>query len=402
MTQRKGLAAAGWLINVSFPVQPNGASERPSNRHSAYTWGVYSLSNIDWSPFLGRPRLASPALEVLDALYDTPILVSGAGGTLGSALAHRMGALSSAGLSLLDSSESRLYKLEQEWRANGTPGTPSLILGTVLNRTLLDELFTMRSPRLIVHTAAFKNVALLEGQPLAAISNNVFGTHTLCRAAAANEARVVLLSTTKAVDPCSIMGATKRLAEQVALAYGGIVLRIGNVLATRDSVTETFASQIANGRPLTVSDPGARRFFLTLDEAVNMLLIASASSQLPIVTVPELPPPQFITDLAQFMAERLAPGRTFEIDFVGLRPGDKDQERLWSSVESPRPLDHPGMLSISTPMTPIDELENGLDALRETVDARDLVGSLEHLQALVPEYVPSANAGTAGYQRTVS
>ena len=346
------------------------------------------LGSLDWRSFLARPRLPSPSVEVLDALYRKSILITGAGGSIGSALAKRLGEMGPPALLLLDGSESRLYKLQQEWAAGGNPGPLTPILGNVCDATLLDEVFTVHAPSIVFHTASFKQVALLEEQPLAAIRNNVFGTLTLCRAALNHGARLVMVSTDKAVQPASIMGATKRLAEMIVLAAGGAVLRLGNVLASRDSVTETFAMQLAMERPLTVTDPAARRFFLTLDESVNLLLIAAAEP-LPALLVPEIAAPSYVADLAHFMAHQLAPGRDVELDFTCPRPGDKDPDHFWSTEDLPRPAIHAGLLSIPPPALTLERLEPTLVALNSAVGARDLVAALAHLRELVPDYTPS-------------
>lgn len=345
------------------------------------------LGSIDWRSFLARPRLPAPSVEVLDALYRKSILITGAGGSIGSALAKRLAELGPPALLLLDGSESRLYKLQQAWGAGSVPGPMTPVLGNVTDATLVDEVFSVHSPNIVFHTAAFKQVALLEEQPLAAIRNNVFGTLALSRVALARGARVVMVSTDKAVLPASVMGATKRLAEVIVLAAGGAVLRIGNVLASRDSVTETFALQLALGRPLTITDPAARRFFLTLDEAVNLLLIAAAEPS-PALLVPEISEPSYITDLAHFMAHSLAPGRNVDLDFTCPRPGDKDPDRFWSPSESPRPAIHAGLLAIQPPARSLDQLSPSLSALQLAVDARDLTAAITHLCELVPEYTP--------------
>lgn len=356
---------------------------------SIYTCPVTPpLSSLDWRTFLARPRLPSPSMDALDSLYHQSILITGAGGSIGSALALRLGHLAPSSLLLLDTSESRLYDLQQSWTAEGIPGSIKPILGNITDRTLLDEIFTVHAPRLVFHTAAFKHVAMMEEQPLAAIANNVFGTLVVTRAAQAAGARVVMLSSDKAVEPASIMGATKRLGEIIVLAAGGTVLRVGNVLGSRDSVTETFAQQLATGRPLTITDPAARRYFLTLDEAVNLILTAAAEPP-PALLAPEIPAPTYITDLAHFMAASLAPGRNIELDFTAPRPGEKDPNDLWSESESPRPAAQPGLLSIQFPA--IDELglESPLSALRFALDARDRDAALLQLRALVPEYDPA-------------
>lgn len=348
------------------------------------------LGTLNWGRFLARPRLPSPSLAALDALYRAPMMITGAGGSIGSALSQRIAGLSPSELILLDASESRLYELRQDWRTNGTPGGMKTSLGSVNDAGLLQELFGAFRPKIVFHAAAFKHVPLLEEHPLAAITNNIFGTLALVRCAAEHQTRVVLLSTDKAVRPSSIMGATKRVSERLVLASGGVVLRLGNVLATRDSVTETFARQLAAGKPLTVTDPAARRYFLTLDEAVNLLVVAAAEPETSLLLAPELAQPHFITDLAHFMAEELTPERSVELDFVGRRPGDKDVEEFWSETESPRPAQQSGLLSIQSLAMNDAELQEHLESLRSAIEARDLTGALGALVAMVPEYTPSS------------
>lgn len=362
---------------------------------------ILELASLDWSGFLARPRLPSPELEVLDQLHQASILITGAGGTIGAALAQRLAGVAPSCLVLLDSSESRLFRLQQEWSQNGTPGGMQPILGSATDRILLDELFTVYAPRLVFHAAAFHHVAMMEQQPLAAICNNVFGTLRAMQAAAARNARFVLVSADKAVEPASVMGATKRLAEQIVLAAGGVVLRLGNVLGTRNGVTEIFSRQLQAGRPLTVTHPAARRHFLTIDEAVNLLLIAAVEPGAPLLLAPELPAPQFMTDLAHFLARTLAPGRPIEIDFTALRPGDKEVERLWSAHEAARPAVSKGLLRIESPLPAASALDGPLASLASAVAARDLPAALTLLCELVPDYTPAAAVrARAGHQVT--
>jgi len=384
-------ASASTLPQRARPGQAAASSSNQPLTRPLYTLTVnVSLSTLDWSNFLARPRLPSPPLSVLDVLYREPMLITGAGRSIGSALSQRATALAPSSLLLLDTSESRLYGLQQDWILGGLPGSMTTVLGTVTDRTLLDEVFTANAPKLVFHAAAFKHVPLLEQQPLAAIANNVFGTLSLVSAAEGHNARVVLLSTDKAVEPSSVMGATKRISEQIVLSAGGVVLRLGNVLGPRGSVTEIFAAQIASGKPLTVTDPAARRYFLTTDEAVNMLLIASAEAERPALLAPELARPHYITDLAHFMVRELDPERELEIDFIGIRPGDKETERFWSQTETPRPANELGLLTIHSPILTDAYLETRLAALRSAVDTRDLAAALLELCGLVPDYSPSA------------
>lgn len=347
------------------------------------------LESIDWHAFLARPRLPSPSPQELDALRQKPVLITGAGGSIGSALALRLAALAPSMLVLLDASESHLYTLQRTWREASLEAPATFILGSVADRALLDEIFSIHAPRIVFHAAAFKHVPLMEQQPLAAIANNVFGTHALVSSASAHAARVILLSTDKAVEPASVMGVTKRVAEHIVLAAGGTALRLGNVLASRDSVAEVFARQIAHGGPITVTGPAARRYFLTLDEAASLLLDAACEPNPPALLTPALPAPHFIADLARFMAAELAPGRAIPIEFTHPRPGDKEVEHLLSSSERAQPAMANGLLRIQSPLFRRGQLQNALAALRVALDSRDLYATLDRLRSLVPDYSPS-------------
>ena len=232
-------------------MEPDWAPNRASP--SIYTFTVISpLNDLNWRSFLGRPPLSSPPPDGIEALRQQPILITGAGGSIGSALALRLAALAPSMLVLLEASESNLYALQRDWAelqtANPRASCPMApVLGSVADQPLLDEIFALHAPLIVFHAAAFKHVPLMEEQPLAAISNNVFATQTLTETATAHGARVVLLSTDKAVQPASVMGATKRVAEQIVLSSGGTTLRLANVLASRDSVAEVFTRQIAQG-----------------------------------------------------------------------------------------------------------------------------------------------------------
>lgn len=272
----------------------------------------------------------------------------------------------------------------------GATCATAFILGSVADDALLDEILVMHAPRIVFHAAAFKHVPLMEEQPLAAIANNIFSTETLTQAAAAHGARVVLLSTDKAVAPASVMGATKRVAEQIVLASGGTALRLGNVLASRDSVTEIFARQIAEGGPVTVTDPAARRYFLTLGEAVDLLLTAAAHSARGVLLAPVLPETHFIADLARFMASELSREREIAIEFTGPRAGDKETEALWSAADRTNAASLSGMILVETALPTEAQLASRLASLRTALHARDLGGALDHLRALVPDYTPGS------------
>ncbi len=334
--------------------------------------------------------MPSPSAEALDAIAQERILITGAGGSIGSALALRIAALRPRELILMDGAESRLLNLQSALEAGTICGRPRFVLGSVLDRKLLDEVFDRYKPTLVFHAAAYKHVPLLEEHPLAAIENNVFGTEALTSTAEGRNARLILLSTDKAVEPVSVMGATKRIAERVVLGSGGTVVRLGNVLASSGSVAEVFAAQIAAGGPMTVTDRAARRYFLTLDEAVGLLLSVGGAQGRSKVYAPDLKAQHFVADLARFLAQQLAPGRAIEIVFTTPRSGDKESEKLWRTHERADPCDAPGLLSIQSEQSGGHELGRGLASLRSALEGRDLAAALSAVQSLVREFTPSA------------
>jgi FlaA1/EpsC-like NDP-sugar epimerase len=347
---------------------------------------IPALENIDWHGFLGRPQFQSPAPAVLASLAREPILITGAGGSIGSALALKLGA-SGAQLILLESSENNLFDLESDFSSSGR--TAEFYLGSAGDRSLLDEIFADYRPRIVFHAAAFKHVPLLEEQPFAAIANNIFGTQTLVAAASTYNARVILLSTDKAVAPASVMGATKRVGEQIVLTSGGTVLRLGNILGSCGSVAEVFARQIAAGAPLTVTDPAARRYFLTIPEAVDLLVGAAGEANPSGLFIPDLRSSHYIADLARFMAHSLAPGRNIPIEFTRLRAGDKETEALSSAQETLHAADTNGLIRVDTPGLIANQLHDLLKELSGSCELRELTPALFIVRRLVPDYTPS-------------
>ena len=345
-----------------------------------------SLETLQWHAFLGRPVLPSATPAAVSSLTQHPVLITGAGGSIGSALARRL-ARAGAHTILLEASENSLYDLQEDLTA--VTDNANFYLGNVGDRNLVDEILALHRPGLVFHAAAHKHVPLIEEQPLAAIANNVFATETLVASACAHKTRVVLVSTDKAVTPASMMGATKRVAEQIVLDSGGTVLRLGNVLASRGSVTESFARQIASGLPLTVTDPAARRYFLTIAEAVELLLSAASEPQTPALLAPLLLQPHFIADLARFMACSLAPDRESAIEFTHLRPGDKESEKLWSDSETPYPASANALVYLRSSSPARSQLQGSLTSLHHAVESRDLSAALTVLCTLLPDYTPS-------------
>ena len=349
--------------------------------------------SVDWHRFLARPRLpiADPAAEKI--LRGKSILVTGAGGSIGSSLAARLARLSPRKLVLLEASESYLHELQSRFDNSQSADDRVCYLGSVTDEALLDEIFAQHRPDWIFHAAAYKHVPLLEDHPLAALANNVLGTHALCMRAAAGRSRMVLLSTDKAAAPASMMGATKRVAELIVLAMDGTAVRLGNVLASRGSVVETFARQIAQGGPITITDPEAARFWLTVDESIELLISAAAEANDraadAMLLVPDLARTHLVGDLAKFIVKQFSPDKDTPVKFIGLGPGEKKLEVLWAEGEEAAVAGHNGLRRIHAQRMPRKQLEFGLRELRLAIGRRDLAEALTALLSLIPDYTPS-------------
>lgn len=324
-----------------------------------------------------------------DAIARKRVLITGAGGSIGSALAHAVAARTPELLVLLDSSEQALYSIDREVGAEHIS-----VLADVCDEMALEEAFGRHRPEVVFHAAAFKHVPLIEAHPFAAVKNNAVGTFTLACAAVRHGAeQVVIVSTDKAVEPASIMGASKRIAELVALALPSRAtrvkaVRLGNVYGSQGSVVPLFEEQIARGGPVTVTDANATRYFLTVDEAAAYLLLA-LSDELPGgILVPELAGPVQVEEIARELIEKS--GSRAEIQYIGLRPGEKLHEKLLAEDEpllgeSTKPLRAIRSVGISAA-----EMERAVRELQAAVAARDLAQLLGVVMRLVPSYKPSA------------
>jgi FlaA1/EpsC-like NDP-sugar epimerase len=351
---------------------------------------TFSAKHIDWYSFLARPRLPAPSEASLAPLREASILITGAAGSIGSALAMRLAQLAPRKLVLLDASEQALFQLNASLTTAGLRSEAKLTLGSIADTKLLDDIFSTDAPTVVFHAAAYKHGPLLESQPLAAIANNTLGTRELFTTARRHgNARVILLSTDKAATPASILGATKRIAEQITLAQNGIVLRLCNVLGSKGSVVESFLHQIAAGLPLTLTHRDAERFFLTSEEAVDLLLTAATEALPGSLLIPKISAPQSILALAEFLI--ISSSRTrMPMHFTGLRPGDKLSETLWSADEQPALGSGTSYLEIKRSSANSAQLESDLDDLAEAVRERDIALAIDIVRMRVPSYKPSS------------
>jgi FlaA1/EpsC-like NDP-sugar epimerase len=324
------------------------------------------------------------------------VLVTGAGGCIGSALAKTIALANPRLLILLDHSEENLYRIhsELESRSMSFPHVP--VLGSISDRRLLAEIFSEHSPEIVYHAVAYKHVPLMETNPLAVLRNNVFGTQTVVQMAVEFEvSHFIMISTDKAVNPQSVMGVSKRIAELLLLGSGTdrtrlSAVRFGNVFGSNGSVVPRFTRQIECGGPVTVTHPDAVRYFLTLPEAVEIIL-AAASSKGSGLFIPELREPVKILDLAKCMiaAASKNSAEPIGIIFTGLRPGEKMSEQLLSSDESVVPTSDALLNCVNRPKLRNDKLEITLERLLASIRARDLVAVMDIVEELVPGYTPS-------------
>jgi FlaA1/EpsC-like NDP-sugar epimerase len=325
------------------------------------------------------------------------VLLTGAGGSIGSALAKAILGNGPRSLILLEHSEHNLHQIDSELRALPGGHVCAPILGDLGDAALLAEIFDERAPDLVVHAAAFKHVPLMERNPIPTVRNNALGTNLLAQTAQKHGvAAFVMVSTDKAVNPHSVMGASKRVAELALLRWSGPrspmrAVRLGNVLDSQGSVAPLFRRQISAGGPVTVTHPAVSRYFLSLPEAVELVLLAANLHGEGGIFMPDLGEPVRIVDLAHQLIKEAGfqPEIEIPIAVTGLRPGDKMTEEFVSDRESVHPTEDARLRLIKSPRPPDEEFDAAMAALQESVDRRDAAGLLEQLCRLVPEYRPS-------------
>jgi FlaA1/EpsC-like NDP-sugar epimerase len=354
--------------------------------------------NHDWEKFLGRRSIEWDVAKAQAAHEGKTILLTGAGGSIGSALALRIAASAPRLVLLLENCEQNLYQIHTELNhlAYGAPFVS--ILGDIADRPLLDAIFAQHHPEIVYHAAAFKHVPLMEANPLAAVRNNSLGTYALAQAVADHGAeKLIMISTDKAVDPHSVMGASKRLAELVLLALGNEKtrmnsIRLGNVLGSQGSVGLLFLQQISRGGPVTVTHPAVGRYFLTLGETVGLVLASGALESSGGIWVPEIGPPLKVLNLAEHLIRNagFTPVDDIPIAFIGLRAGDKMVEQLVSTHEAMENGAVNGLHRVSGPQLSLADLETAVAELTEILRGRDLPALIQALCGVIPEYQPSA------------
>ncbi|WP_206933899.1 polysaccharide biosynthesis protein [Roseococcus thiosulfatophilus] len=379
------------------------------------------LRPVSIEELLDRPQVPLDREGMARLVQGRRVLVTGAGGTIGGELARQVAALGPAMLTLLDHGEYALYEINLELSEHH-PGVPRrAILADIRDEARLRRIMEEARPELLFHAAALKHVPMVENDPLEGMLTNAHGTRVVAEAArAAGCGLMVFISTDKAVNPTSVMGATKRLAEMFCQALDKqaragdgqmrcITVRFGNVLGSTGSVVPLFRRQLERGGPLTVTHPDMRRYFMTVREAVGLVLQAAVVGAADREDTPpelrdggifvlDMGNPVKIVDLARRMIRLagLRPDEDVEIRFTGLRPGEKLFEEMFHGQEPPRPTRFPGLL-VATPRTADPALVGrALEEIAATARAGQARLALAQLSRLVPEFEHETSAGRSG------
>lgn len=371
---------------------------------------VGTLRDLEIGDLLGRPAVSPDPALIRRNIFGKIVLVTGAGGSIGSELCRQIVATQPARLVLVENAEFNLFAIHRELVGSEhtrqiNPDSIIPVLGSVMDERRMDEVIAEFAPDTVFHAAAYKHVPLVEHNATQGIANNVFGTLTVARAAQRhNVSNFTLISTDKAVRPTSIMGTTKRLAEMVvqAIAEEGTgthfsMVRFGNVLGSSGSVVPVFRDQIAAGGPITITDEKITRYFMTISEAAQLVLQAGAMANGGEVFLLDMGDPVKIVDLARNMIELSGlslrdesnPGGDIAIQTIGLRPGEKMYEEL---LIGKRPLqtEHPRILRSREGFFSWDKLAPALEALRRSIAEGDAALARDQIIALVPEFQPQS------------
>jgi FlaA1/EpsC-like NDP-sugar epimerase len=363
------------------------------------------LRKIEIEDLLRRDPIQTDTSTVQDLLRGRTVLVTGGGGSIGSELCRQILRSRPAELVMLGHGENSIFEIHNELKREAArmgEAAPKLrpVIADVRFAERICQLFAEIRPNIVFHAAAHKHVPLMEENPAEAITNNVLGTRNVVNASLeAGVERFVMISTDKAVNPTSVMGASKRVAELVvheAAAASGkpyLAVRFGNVLGSRGSVVLTFKQQIAAGGPVTVTDPEMKRYFMTIPEAVQLVLQGAVLSKGGEVFMLDMGEPVKIVDLARDLISLsgLEVGRDIDIVFTGLRPGEKLFEEMFAAGEQYERTQHEKIYIAANASSFVPQgLNSAIATMEQAANSNDRVAVVRTLQSLIPEYCPPA------------
>ena len=356
---------------------------------------VQQLRKINLEDLLGRKPVSLDLKQIASYLSDKRVLVTGAGGSIGSELCRQIAKMSPKTIALLGKGENSIYEIDRELRGKYPELAIEPIIADIRDEQRMNSIFEQIKPQVVFHAGAHKHVPLMESQPSEAVRNNIFGTKTVAEAADRAGVEIfVMISTDKAVNPTSVMGATKRVAELIIQSMSKIsdtkfvAVRFGNVLGSRGSVVPLFKNQIAKGGPITITHPDMQRYFMTIPEASQLVLQAGALAKGGEVFVLDMGKPVKIVDMACDLIELsgLIPYRDIKIEFSGLRPGEKLFEELLTAEEGTTSTKHEKIFVANLMVLNEEGLQRGLQVLKTTTQSDNIIKTLGNL-------IPTYNAG---------
>ena len=354
--------------------------------------GMGEMREIRLEDLLRREPIHLDFAKITNYIAGKTVLITGAGGSIGSEISRQISRVGAKEIILLGRGENSIYEIHQELKRKFPEQNYRTVIANITDKERMARIFQKFQPQVVFHAAAHKHVPLMEIQPDEAVKNNVFGTQNVAQLADENHAEIfVLISTDKAVNPTSVMGATKRTAELVLQEINQhshtkfVTVRFGNVLGSRGSVVPLFEKQIAAGGPVTVTHKDMTRFFMTIPEAVQLVLQAGSQAEGGEVFLFDMGKPVKIKDMAEDLIRLhgLTPGKDIKITFTGLRPGEKLYEELLTSEEGTTSTKHKKIFKAK--IQPLDEadLKQSLQILRETPDRQVILKTLKHM---IPTY----------------
>ena len=358
---------------------------------------VHRVEDFSTTNLLSRRPVSGDPEVLLKLINGKRVLVTGAAGSIGSELCRQIVEHGAGYLACLDKDENGLFRIERELRDASSDCKYDFLLGDIKNQRRLNTFFNQAKPDIVFHAAAYKHVPILQFHPEEAVRNNVLGTKQLVETASRfGVKRFVMISTDKAVNPTSVMGATKQVAEKVVLSKAKqqengtkfSIIRFGNVLGSAGSVVEVFNKQIANGGPITITHPDIERYFMTISEAVQLVLFAAAMGRGEDVFILDMGDPVKISDLAHQMIRLsgLTPEVDVKIEYTGLRPGEKLFEELWAEGEEPQPTDNPGIKVAKRQPIDADAVSAKAESMISAAEDENREQLWQDLLTLVPDF----------------
>jgi FlaA1/EpsC-like NDP-sugar epimerase len=347
---------------------------------------------LDVGRLIGRDEIHVVSPEAGAIIEGRCVLVTGAGGSIGSELCRQVFGFGPRRLIMLDHDESNLHRLQLELWGEGLLDDEDCVVADIRDRGRIDQIFAETKPDVVFHAAAHKHLPLLERHPCEAVKSNVRGTENVLWSAIEHEAeRFILISTDKAADPSSVLGASKRLAEIIVQQEAGsrtqvASVRFGNVLGSRGSLLTVLTEQIRNGRPVTVTHPEMTRFFMTIEEAAGLVVEAARLAENGETFVLDMGEPVRIIDIVQSFA-RLMHLSDVEIQYTGMRNGEKLSETLFSEHERPVRTEHPRIYQTDGDAQ-VQGFHRLLRGLYDAAESNNAAAVRDHLRGILPEYHP--------------